>query len=251
MSYQESWARVRQRLRALRGDDGGQVIPLVCIAMTAMLGMAAFGLDYGHCVYSSRQLQASTDSAALAAARAMPSAASSSVVVGPTGSGGIAWQYSAVAGGYNARTALPGVTMTTKMECLNSLKAQGIPCIGNVPYNAIQVTQSMALPTFFGRILGIKTVPLVAQSTAATRGGSPRPSNIAVVMDTTLSMNNPDTDCVINGVTQTQMQCALNGFQILLKSLSPCGNYQASCTTGGGVYPESVRSGCVVHVSPI
>ena len=238
-------ARCWSRLRGLRSDEGGQVLPVVCVVMTAMLGMGAFAIDYGHAVYSSRELQATTDSAALAAARAMPTAATISAVIGtpsgttpPTGSGGVAATYSAAAGGYNARTTLPNVSLVATLHCLSTLESQGIPCIGNVPYNAVQVTQSLNLPTFFGRMLGISTIALKAESTAATRGGSPRPSNVAVVMDTTLSMNQPDTDCVVNGVTQTQMQCALNGFQVLLQNLSPCGNYQSTCENSSGVNPN-------------
>jgi hypothetical protein len=219
-------------LRALRRGESGQILPIVCVAMVAMLGMAAFAIDVGHAVYTSRELQATTDAAALAAARAMPAANSAAAI---TGTGGVVANYSAAAGGYNARTTLPNVTVTSTLKCLTTLQAQGIACVGTVPYNAVQVTQSMSLPTFFGAVIGIKTVSLSATATAATRGGSPRPSNVAVIMDTTLSMNNTDTNCVINNVAQTQMQCALNGFQILLKNLSPCGNYQTTCTNSSGV----------------
>ena len=231
------WSRLRVRLRALPREEGGQVLPMVCVSMIAMLGMAAFALDLGRAMYTSRQLQATTDASALAAAQAMPNVTSVGAITGGgvTGSGGVAGANSAVTGAANARASLPSVTESATLKCLTTLQLQGIPCVGSVPYNAVQVTQTSALTTFFGGVIGRKTVALSSMATAAIQGGSPQPSNIAIIMDTTLSMNTPDTNCVVNGVTQTQMQCALNGVQVLLKSLSPCGNYQTACASGGVV----------------
>ena len=197
--------------------------------MVGMLGFAALAIDVGRAMYTQRELQATTDAAALAAARAMPTAASTSAI---TGTGGVVAQYSSATGGLNVRSSLPSVTVSSTLECLNSLKAQGIPCTGKVPYNAVQVTQSLTLNTFFGAVIGKSTIAINAISTASTRGGSPRPSNVVVIMDTTLSMNFPDTNCVVNNAVQTEMQCALNGFQVLLQNLSPCGNYQTACASG-------------------
>ncbi len=208
------------------------MLPIIGLFMMGMLGLAALGIEWGHATYAQRELQATTDAAALAAARALPTAASASAITGTTG---VAALYSAAPGGKNVRPGLPNVTVTSIVECLTTLQAEGIACVGNVPDNAVQVTQSLALPTVMGGIVGVKTLNINAIATASTRGGSPRPSNIAVIMDTTLSMNFVDTDCVVSGVAQTQMQCALNGFQILLRNLSPCGNYQTTCTNAQGV----------------
>jgi Flp pilus assembly protein TadG len=224
--------RIAARLRMLGRKESGQAMPLVCVCFTAMLGLAAFSIEWGHATYEQRALQASTDAAALAAARALPTAASTAAI---TGTNGAAALYSAAPGGKNARPGLPNVAVSSRVECLSTLKSEGIACVGTVPDNAVQVTQTLQLPTIMGRIIGVPSITLNAISTAATRGGSPRPSNIAVIMDTTLSMTFPDTNCVVNGVVQTQIQCALNGFQILLKSLSPCGNYQTTCTNNLGV----------------
>jgi Flp pilus assembly protein TadG len=219
-------------LRLLPREEGGQVLPMVCVVMVGMLGMAAVAIDVGHAVFTSRELQATTDAAALAAARAVPTAASAAAI---TGTAGVAAVYSAAPGGYNARKSLPNVTVTSTLECLSTLQSQGIACVGAVPYNAVQVHQTMSLTTFFAKVVGVKTIPLAATSTAATRGGAPRPSSIAIIMDTTLSMNFADTNCTVNGVIQTQMQCALNGLQVLLKTISPCGNYQTTCANSQGV----------------
>jgi hypothetical protein len=72
-------------------------------------------------------------------------------------------------------------------------------------------------------------------ATAASRGGAPSPYNVAVIIDTTLSMAYPDDDC-----GNTQIMCALNGVQVLLQSLSPCAASLPSCTISNGVAASSV-----------
>ncbi len=235
--------RVGDRLRRIVADDHGQTMALVALAMTVIVGTVALALDAGHAQYTYRQLQQTTDSAALAAARAVPTATMATQITGLTStqrsfssvnSNGIAAQYSAVTGGMNQRSSLPLVTVTTTLKCFSTLKAIGLPCIGNVPYNAVQVTSTSVMPTYFAGVLGHPSLTLSTTSTAAIRGGSPRPSNVAVIIDTTLSMNLFDTNC-----GYTQMQCSLNGFQILLKHLSPCGANQVSCNASNGVATNS------------
>ena len=231
-------------MRRLLHDERAQALPVVALSLMMLLGIAAFAIDTGHARYTYRELQATTDSAALAAARAIPTATTSSQIVGTGGvqtlyasinANGVAAQYSSVTGGLNQRPALQTVSVTSTLECLNSIQAIGIPCLGNVPYNAVKVVQTTVMPTFFAKVLGHPTVTMTTTATAAIRGGSPRPSNIAVIMDTTLSMLSVDTNCVENGVAQTQMQCALNGLQVLLQSLQPCGVNQATCLNAQNV----------------
>ncbi len=224
-------------------EESGQTIPLVCLATTVVLSMMALSIDAGHARYTYRELQAATDAAALAAARAIPTATSSSQITGlsatqtnfsSVAANGVAAEYSAVTGGANQRSTLPTVSLTTTLECLNTLKAQGIPCIGAVPYNAVQVTQKSVLPMYFAGILGHSHLTLSTTATAAIRGGSPRPSNIAIIMDTTLSMAEQDANC-----GYTQMQCALNGLQTLVQNLSPCGANQSNCNATNGIATNS------------
>ncbi len=214
----------RRFLRLWR-DDRAQALPVIALMMTMLLSMAALAVDGGRAIYSSRELQATTDAAALAAAHAIPTATSTAQITGPTG---VAATYSAASGGYNQRSTLPSVTVTSTLKCLNTLQNQGIACVGTLPYNAVQVTASSVLPMYFAGILGHRTLTISTTSTASKRGGSPRPSNIAVIIDTTLSMNETDSNC-----GTTAMQCALNGFQILLQSLSPCSSYETTCPSSG------------------
>ena len=66
----------------------------------------------------------------------------------------------------------------------------------------------------------MKKMDVVYTATAAMRGGQNSPWNIAVIVDTTSSMNDSDGGNQCNG---TQMTCALLGVQSLLNDLYPCG----------------------------
>lgn len=219
-----SHPHLRRRLVRLWLDDRAQALPVIALMMTMLLCMTAMAVDLGRALYSSRELQATTDAAALAAAHASLTATTVAQITGPTG---VAATYSAASGGYNQRSTLPSVTVTSTLKCLTTLQNQGIACVGTLPYNAVQVTASSVLPMYFAGILGHPTMTISTTSTAAKSGGSPRPSNIAVIIDTTLSMNITDSNCGM-----TAMQCALSGFQILMQNLSPCASYQTSCTGG-------------------
>ena len=206
-------------------DDRAQALPIIALMMTMLLSMTALAVDGGRAIYSSRELQATSDAAALAAAHAIATATSAAQITGPTG---VAATYSAASGGYNQRSTLPSVTVTSTLKCLTTLQNQGTACVGDLPYNAVQVTEASVLPMYFAGILGHRTLTISTTSTASKNGGSPRPSNIAVILDTTLSMNVTDSNC-----GTTAMQCALNGFQLLMQSLSPCSSYQTTCPSNG------------------
>jgi hypothetical protein len=70
-------------------------------------------------------------------------------------------------------------------------------------------------------------------------GGNFTPYNIAIVLDTTGSMNQPDTsgDCGTGSVTAEQ--CALQGVQTLLSIAYPCAAGQ-TCTSSGATADDAV-----------
>jgi Flp pilus assembly protein TadG len=222
-------------MRALRfwprkfgGDEHGQVLPMVAVTMVILLGMVAVVVDVGRVLWAQRALQAATDAAALAGAAWLPSASAVSV----------ATHYSAAAGGLNARANLPNVTMVSGyplVKCLATLTAQGQACISPANANAIQVQEQAVVQLYFAGMFGHPTMTISAIATAAAKGGSPTPYNVALIVDTTLSMNNFDSDC-----GATQIACALNGVQVLLQSLSPCAKSLSACTFTAGQAADSV-----------
>ena len=214
-------------------DESGQVIVMAAVVMVALCSALGLVVDVGRCMYSQRELQESTDAAALAAAGALQIYKSSG------SASDFAQQFSANSGQDNASSNLGTVTMlpgSPILKCLKTLQAQGVPCVGTAPYNAVTVQQQAVVPMFFAKLMGHSTMTMTASATAAVNGGAPTPYNIAVIIDSTLSMNQVDNDC-----GNTQMQCALNGFQVLLQALHPCAQQLATCTIANGMSTNSVN----------
>jgi hypothetical protein len=87
-------------------------------------------------------------------------------------------------------------------------------------YNAITVTQTATVPLWFGGLIGIPSMNLTASASAAMKGGSDIPYNLAVIMDTTASMKDTipgDKDC-----TTSQIVCAVQGLEVMLENMDPC-----------------------------
>lgn len=224
--------RLRSGVDKFLRNESGQIVVLAAVMMVALCSAMALVIDVGRLMYSQRELQESTDAAALAAAGALQIYKSSGTA---TSAGQL---FGASTGQNNASSNLGTVSMmpgSPALKCLQTLLAQGVACIGAAPYNAVQVKQQAVVPMYFAGLLGHSTVTVTASATAAVNGGAPTPYNIAVIIDSTLSMNENDSDC-----GNTQMQCALNGFQILLKSLNPCAQQQKTCTIANGMSANSV-----------
>jgi Flp pilus assembly protein TadG len=219
-------------LRRAHEDQSGQVMGMLWVMMFLLFAFAALVVDFGRLYFSFRELQTSTDAAALAGAQALPTAATGAAAEAT------ALLYSGVAGNKNAYPNLPGVAMTYTPKCLTTLTNEGIACAESpAGYNAFQVTQTVSVPLIFAGILGARPVTLSATSTAAMRGANPVPYNVAIVVDSTQSMNSADKGGNCPGSRES---CTLSGVQTLLQTLSPCGATQSSCGTvtanssGGG-----------------
>ena len=210
--------------RRLLREQNGQIIPWIALMGTVLLGFAGLVLDLGRAYIGYRELQSASDAAALAGAQNLKSSSAST----------IARNYSALTGSLNAQSSLfTSVKMLTgypKFECLNAITRMGVACIAPNNANAVQVIEQATIPTFFSEVFGIGQMTLTATSTAAVVGARATPMNIAIVIDTTESMNTVDTNC-----GNTRIACALNGVQVLLGGLSPCSPAAGACTVTNGV----------------
>jgi Flp pilus assembly protein TadG len=216
-------------------NERGQVLPWVALMMVLLLGMGAFVLDIGHAFYCYRELQAATDAAALAGAQSLNNAS-------PTT---IATNFSAVAGGNNTNANLPSVSMAPnypQYACLSGVTQAS--CVGPENANAIQVKEQVVIPTFFARVLGINQMTLSAVSTAAILGAKNQITNIAIILDTTESMQTVDSNCTLNGGSAQRIVCAEQGVQTLLEQLSPC-----STALGCGAVTNGVATNALDQVS--
>ena len=215
-------------LRSLIKSERAQTLPLMAVLLTAMIGMTGLVLDVGNAYMTQRKLQASTDAAALAGAAEL----------GGSTAVAVATQYSGATGDLNPVTTQGTVSIVTgypKIECLTTLKSQGMACVSPSNGNAVAMQQQVTIPLYFLKVIGKKSITLTASATAAMRGSTPTPYNVAIILDTTLSMLQYDSDC-----GSTQMTCALNGMQILLKNLSPCPTSSTTCSISNGVSTNSV-----------
>jgi hypothetical protein len=178
--------------------------------MGCFLGMAAFVLDVGHAYVCYHQLQSATDAAALAGAKQVYYSSSLSTATNYSGS---------MQGAGNNYSSLQNVTIVSSTtKCLSTIVAMGILCEGPNTANAVQVVQSATIPTFFAQVFGITQLKLYATATAAK--GKPVPLNVALLIDTTLSMDDSDSSCG-GGAGATQLSCAMGGAQTLLAGLAP------------------------------
>jgi Flp pilus assembly protein TadG len=207
------WSKLR-----LLFDQQGQTLPWMALMLVLLIGMGGLTTDLGHAYVCYRELQASTDAAALAGAYEMASATSTSASV----KAAVA-NFSSGAGGANVTSNLPNTQVSTTLKCLSSVT---IPCTASATTNnALQVTQTVSVPTYFIRALSVfgvkaaKNLTLKATATAAMRGAPDAPWNVAIVLDTTSSMGQSDTDASCNN---KRITCALSGFRTLLQSLTPC-----------------------------
>ncbi len=209
-------------------DQSGQVLPWMALLTVLFLGMAGLTIDLGRAWVCYRELQASTDAAALAGAFAMTSTtATNASVTNAVCSYGSNTDTSKTSNcgsvvGANGTPNLTNVTTDNKLYCVTGKYYVSTPCGASVlNENVIRVTQTAVIPTYFIQALGafgfksLKTLTLNAMS-SATLSGVTRPVHVAVVLDSTGSMNSNDGAC------GSREQCALAGVQTMLKQLPPC-----------------------------
>jgi Flp pilus assembly protein TadG len=208
--------------------------------MTVLLGMVGLGVDFGYVYYCQDRLQDSTDAAALAGAE--------NINVGTGGTAtGVATQYSSSGSGALNQYVQANVSMAAGYPVLKCLRSTGVSCSGPDNANAIEVSQTAVVPTFFARLFGLNNWNISATSLASSRGGTAQPIDVEIILDTTASMNTYDPNCNISGAA-TREQCAVAGVQTLLKELAPCSATLSSCgaVTNGNVNNPIDRVGLMV-----
>jgi len=209
--------KTNTKIFSILRNQRGQVLPMIAVAMMAILGMSALVCDVGRALYCYRQLQNSANAAALAGAQQLPNSSATAQVAA----------YSAQTGDKNATAQMSSVSMVAgypQLLCLETLKSQGMACSAPDGANAVRVEEQVTVPMIFASLFGQKTITLKAEATASASGSGAAPANVLIVLDTTASMNTQDTGECGN----TRIYCAIQGVQVLLANLSPCGS-QTSC----------------------
>ena len=201
--------------RALR-DERGQVLPWVLMGMLGLLGMAGISVDVGKAYAVRSQLQSAVNAAALAGA--------AEVYNNPNGTN----SPTSVASSYlnlNNTTGLTPVSGYPQVNtvCLNLLMPTGSKCGSSTPNNAVKVTAAVKVPTSIIAVMGITDLKVSATAVASMQGTA-QLWNVAIVLDTTGSMNSNDPYCSTSNTTAEQ--CAMNGIQTMLKGINPCASGQ-------------------------
>jgi Flp pilus assembly protein TadG len=188
-------------MRTTRAERG-QILPIVAVALVALLGIAAFSIDVGYAYFAKRQLQSAVDAAALAGAQDLPS---------PTLSVSTAADY----GSANNPTNLPAFVFSYSLQCTaTAIVATG--CKPLVNPNELVVTGTTSTSTWFAGIFGIKHFDMTAHANACSPCSS-TPVDIVIALDRTGSM----CDTLDSGSFCRDLDNAKDGIQTMLKILNP------------------------------
>jgi Flp pilus assembly protein TadG len=226
-----------QQIRKLIRSEQGQSAVMVVICASAILVLAVSSVEVGHVYYAYRQLVQSTNEATLAGAQAMSDALTNTSSSGAYTAEVTAAvkQYSSATGQLNASNMLSNDQISSQtLFCSSTMSKPPFyvecqtPPGGSAGYNAITVTQTAKVNLWFGSLVGMSSMNLSATATAAMKGGSDVPYNLAVIMDTTASMQTTipgDKDC-----TTSQISCAVQGLEVMLENMDPCAQ-NTTCTS--------------------
>lgn len=212
----------------VREGERGVAFIFVAVTIVALFGISGFALDTANMMMLRRELQASTDAAALAAAQFLPDGAAAVSAAN---------SYSAIAGGKNQRPSHPAVTMASGYPQHSCITKPGYPACGTGS-NVIIVRQQSTMPTFFGRVVGQSSLTVRAHAAALMKGGAPKPHDVAIIMDTTASMND-SMNCGALG-SMSKLSCAFAGFRSLLSGFWPCPDQVSGCSMSQAMDAVSV-----------
>jgi hypothetical protein len=238
-----NWNLSRQIRRVIKSEHG-QSIVMVAISAAAILTLTVSSAEVGHVYYAYRQLVQSTNEATLAGAQSMSAAlldtASSGAYTAEVTAS--VKQYSSMNGELNASSFLSNDKIASQTLFCSSTMSKAPFYVGcqdppgsTTGYNAITVTQTAKVNLWFGGLIGMSSMNLAATATAAMKGGSDIPYNLAIIMDTTASMATTvknDKDC-----TTSQISCAVQGLEIMLNNMDPCAQ---NTTCSGQPYVDDV-----------
>jgi len=242
----------RSLVSRLLSSDRGQSLVLVPAVLGALLASSALVIDMGNLYLSYQQLEDATQAAAAAGGAAMPL---------ETGAGATAQAdlYSGqTSSDYNYHSSLNITNVSVSFACASPTTYPTLklpPCATSPntvhPYpgcaittsneaggcNAIQVTETAKVTTFFAKVFGVTTLIISTTASASAAGGGAIPYHIMLVLDTTNSMGQgTDTGCTSSGTgSYSPEQCAQLGVQSFLTELAPCATNLSSCGSSAAV----------------
>ena len=117
---------MRSHLMRMLKDERGQILPWMVFLSVLVIGAGGLTVDLGHAYICYRELQASTDAAALAGAYAMTASDATQASVTAKINA-----FASVANGANANSNLPSPKVTTTFKCITGNAIVAAPCTSN------------------------------------------------------------------------------------------------------------------------
>lgn len=189
--------RLRQRLVATRGSEGGQVLVLAVLFMTVLLGGAGMAIDAGMATIARRSAQAAADAAALAGASDLTGQA-----VNPTPG-----QTAAAIADATSEATTNGFTTGSKSTTVTVASAPTTSSAHNGDVHSVEVTITRQVPTFLLGVIG-KTSITVTGHAVATGFGS-------YTSNPTMALLNPalpeSLDVGITGAASSAVNLTVDG----------------------------------------
>ena len=207
----------------------GQTLPLVGIAVLALVGVTGFATDVGYHQYRQRIQQTATDSAALAAGAQFG------------GSFVAAAQQDARSNGFTDGTSGGSCTPSATVTCVVVSKPPVSPDAYAGAANAVEVVITAPSATFFEKVFGINSVPISTKAVAIRVNETVNQCLIQLSVSGGANFNNgalnaPKCGVSFNGPTNFH-NAPVN--VAALDCASTCSNLGAGSTTATAVAPVS------------
>jgi len=216
--------------RLIIEEEGQTLVFSAALFLFSVPFLVGIAVDAGKGYYAYERLQESTNAAALAGAAKMPDTTAATTYAGEYGSD------TSKSGHMNASGILSNASLNVSFTCSPTVTTElDVACLpppgetgtGN---NVIVVTQTAQSNNWIGPLFGMPKFSLTATATASMNGGASTPYNIAVIIDTTGSMDDVDNGSGAGLTCTYQLQCAMAGFRLLLTKLYPCQS-SGTCST--------------------
>ena len=180
----------------------GVILPLVAASMLAFVGFTTYGIDIANIAYNQNMLDNAVRNAALYGGQQLGAGSADAAAQLATAT----WLYTNMQ--LSSNNAVPS---TDKCCTVGTLTGVG---------KGMKISQSAPIKLFFGPIIGQPSTTLTATAMASASGGTAKPANVMLILDTTGSMTTIDKYCNVNNTGSTQMACALLGAQSILSQLN-------------------------------
>jgi Flp pilus assembly protein TadG len=193
----------------------GQILPILALAIVALLGVAALGVDVFHLYWNRDRLQSSVDAAALAGALY-------STNLTFTGGNAQCSSYSSVAQQAACSYAMNNGVLASEV---NSITV-------NSSAMSVTVASSRVVPALFAKVLGFTQFAVAASATAVLEGLNSASNIIPIGLDSTTpysygqALTIHQSGCGAGCWQGVQLQSATNGI------------------SGGNAFQQNLQQGC-------